>query len=434
MKYISTVTVMTNLDANDKNSDIIAQGSFATRAIHVGSAANEATGAVIPPISLSTTYAQSRVGEHKGFEYSRSNNPNREAFENQVAALENGKHGFAFASGSAAAASLLHLLGEGPSHILSIDDVYGGTSRYFRQVASLSAVETSFVPLQGRVHEDEINKHWKDHTKIVWVESPTNPTMKVVDIAHLSEIAHKKGALVVVDNTFLSPYYANPLDIGADVVLHSVSKYINGFSDVIMGILITNDEHVAQKLRFFQNAIGAVPSAFDCWLAQRGAKTLHLRAERHGDNALRLAHFLASEGVKRGWVQSKDDILYPGLPWNPHYEITVEQLSKRVRNQTKDYTQGIQTGGMLSVKFSSRVNDAGEKILENLKVFTLAESLGGVESLAELPVKMTHAGVPQAIREELGIDDCLVRFSVGVEDYEDLKNDIVAAATAIYEN
>ncbi|TIA97668.1 hypothetical protein E3P77_02956 [Wallemia ichthyophaga] len=406
--------------------------SFATRAIHVGSTPDESTGAVIPPISLSTTYAQTGVGNHKGFEYSRSNNPNREALERQIAALENGKYGFAFASGSAAASTLLHLLGHGPSHVISIDDVYGGTSRYFTHVASLLGVQTSFVPLEGTVEEAVIASNWKKHTKMIWVESPTNPTMKIVNIPHLARIAHSRDVILVVDNTFLSPYYSNPLDLGADVVLHSVSKYINGHSDVIMGVVVTKHQHLAERLRFFQNAIGSVPSAFDCWLAQRGAKTLHLRAERHGENALKLAHYFATEGVKRGWVKSKHDILYPGLPWNANYDIMKEQMSKHVKANNGDVSLGVPTGGMLSVSFSDSVSEAGEKILERLTLFSLAESLGGVESLAELPSKMTHAGIPKALREELGINQNLVRFSVGVEDYQDLENDIRRAAEDVY--
>ncbi|KAF8881772.1 Cys/Met metabolism PLP-dependent enzyme-domain-containing protein [Infundibulicybe gibba] len=347
---------------------------FGTRAIHVGSDPSEETGAVIPAISLSTTYKQSGVGIHKGFEYSRSGNPNRNALESTLASIESGGgHGIAFSSGSATTATVLQSLGPN-SHIVSVNDVYGGTFRYMTRVASENqGLETTFLDLENASDDTIISAIRGTQRSLIWIESPTNPTLRLIDISRIASIAHSHPShpIVLVDNTFLSPFYSSPLLLGADVVMHSLTKYINGHSDVVMGAVILPPHHsaLAEKLRFLQNASGAVPSAYDCWLAQRGAKTLHLRMKAHGVNALAVAKALEK---------------------SPHVE-------------------------------------EAEKFLTSTRLFTLAESLGGVESLAEHPAQMTHGSIPAKEREILGIGENLVRLSVGVEEQEDLIRDVEQA-------
>jgi len=380
------------------NNSSALSAKFATLAIHASQEPDKETGAVIPPLSLSTTFQQDEVAVHKGYEYSRSGNPTRERFEGAVAALEKAKYGLAFSSGSATTATILTSLPKG-SHVITVNDVYGGTYRYFTKVASNFDMEITFVDLADT---QKLNDQIRPNTKLLWIETPTNPTLRLVDIAEVSSIAKKHGLTLVVDNTFLSPYFQTPMDLGADIVVHSVSKYINGHCDVIMGVAVLNDESLYNRLRFLQNSIGAVPSPFDCYLAHRGLKTLHLRMEQHQKNAFAVARALEkSSRVER--------VIYPGLASHPQHELAAKQQ------------RGF--GGMVSFVLSGNFENANA-LLKNLKVFTLAESLGGVESLCELPSMMTHGSVSEEDRAKLGISDTLIRLSVGIEDMDDLVEDL----------
>jgi len=377
--------------------------SFGTLAVHAGSPIDPVTGAVIESISLSTTFAQTSVGKPVGaYEYSRSSNPNRDNFEKAIAALESAKYALAFSSGSATTAVVLQSLAAG-SHVISVSDVYGGTHRYFTQVAKAHGVNVTFTP----EIELDVAKYITEDTKLIWIESPSNPTLRLVDIRAVATVAHQHGVMVVVDNTFLSPYIQNPLDHGADIVVHSVTKYINGHSDVVMGVAAFNSEAMKERLSFLQNAIGCVPSAFDCWLAHRGLKTLHLRARESSKNASIVAAALEA---------SPNVILvnYPGLESHPHRAIAVKQHRDSMG------------GGMLSFRIKGG-SGAAERFCQLTKIFTLAESLGGVESLIEVPSSMTHAGIPKAQREAVGVFDDLIRISCGVEDAKDLKADVLQA-------
>ncbi|ROT41568.1 hypothetical protein SODALDRAFT_331314 [Sodiomyces alkalinus F11] len=376
---------------------------FGTLAVHAGSPHDAATGAVIESISLSTTFAQSAVGKPVGqYEYARSSNPNRDNFEQAIAALEHAKYALAFSSGSATTAVVLQSLAAG-SHVISVSDVYGGTHRYFTKVAKAHGVKVTFTP----EIEVDISEHITPQTRLVWIESPSNPTLRLVDIRAVATQAHKHGIMVVVDNTFLSPYVQNPLDHGADIVVHSVTKYINGHSDVVMGVAAFNSDDLKDRLGFLQNAIGAVPSAFDCWLAHRGLKTLHLRAREASHNATSVAQALeASPHVI--------SVNYPGLDSHPHRSIAKRQHRNAMG------------GGMLSFRIKGG-HDAAERFCQLTSIFTLAESLGGVESLVEVPSSMTHAGIPRDQREAVGVFDDLVRISCGVEDAEDLTRDVLQA-------
>ncbi|KAH3902902.1 cystathionine gamma-lyase CYS3 SCDLUD_000497 [Saccharomycodes ludwigii] len=380
---------------------------FGTLAIHAGTHI-DIHGSVIEPISLSTTYKQSSPAEPLGaYEYSRSSNPNRKNFEDAVAALEKGKYGLAFSSGSATTAIVVQSLPQG-SHAVSIGDVYGGTHRYFTQVANNHGVDTDFT---NNLIED-LPKLIKDNTKLVWLESPTNPTLKVTDIKLVSEIVKtiNKDILVVVDNTFSSPYLCNPLTLGADIVVHSATKYINGHSDVVLGVLATNNEAIYERLQFLQNAVGAIPSPFDSWLAHRGLKTLHLRVTQAALSATKIAELLsASDKVIA--------VNYPGLPTHPDYEI--------VKKQHRDALGG----GMISFRIKGGA-EAAAKFSSSTRLFTLAESLGGIESLLEVPAVMTHGGIPKEHREASGVYDDLIRLSVGIEDVDDLLQDIKEALEA----
>ncbi|GJE86713.1 cystathionine gamma-lyase [Phanerochaete sordida] len=405
---------------------------FGTRAIHVGSEPNAETGAVIPAISLATTYRQEAIGVHKGFEYSRSGNPNRNALEETLAAIETGgAFGIAFASGSSTTATVLQSLGA-DAHIISVNDVYGGTFRYMTRVAKVNQnLETTFLDLEN-VDDDTIAAAIRPNTKLIWIESPTNPTLRLIDIPRVVAVAHAhpSNPLVLVDNTFLSPYYSSPLLQGADIVMHSLTKYVNGHSDVVMGALILPPRHAElnNTLRFFQNAIGAVPSPYDCWLAQRGAKTLHLRMKAHGTNALAVATALA----KSPYVE---EIIYPGLASHPRHELAYRSLAPHARKFVDAHLAahgedgGFPYGGMLSFRIRGGLAQA-DKFLTSTRLFTLAESLGGVESLGEHPAKMTHGSIPEAERLALGITDNLVRLSVGVEDADDLVADVEQALEA----
>ncbi|SCU78881.1 LAME_0A06238g1_1 [Lachancea meyersii CBS 8951] len=383
---------------------VLPSDKFATKAIHAG-AHTDVHGSVIEPISLSTTFKQHAPAQPVGqYEYSRSQNPNRKNLEDAVAALENAKFGLAFSSGSATTAVILQSLPQG-SHAVSIGDVYGGTHRYFTKVANAHGVETTFT----NDLVQELPKLVKDNTKLVWIESPTNPTLKVTDIALVSETVRKINPeiLLVVDNTFLSPYLSNPLNFGADIVVHSATKYINGHSDVVMGVLATNNESLHQKLQFLQNAIGAIPSPFDAWLAHRGLKTLHLRVRQASQSATKIAQFLAESSA----VES---VNYPGLPTHPNYDV--------VKKQHRDALGG----GMISFRIKGGA-EAAAKFSSTTRLFTLAESLGGIESLLEVPAVMTHGGIPKDQREASGVFDNLIRLSVGIEDTDDLLDDIKAA-------
>ncbi|KAF9876510.1 cystathionine gamma-lyase [Colletotrichum karsti] len=378
--------------------------NFGTLAVHAGSPHDPVTGAVIEPISLSTTFAQTAVGKPVGvYEYSRSSNPNRDNFEKAVAALEHAKYALAFSSGSATTAVVLQSLAAG-SHVISVSDVYGGTHRYFTQVAKAHGVKVTFTP----EIEVDISAHITPATKLVWIESPSNPTLRLVDIRAVVTQAHQHGIQVVVDNTFLSPYVQNPLDHGADIVVHSVTKYINGHSDVVMGVAAFNSDDLKARLGFLQNAIGAVPSAFDCWLAHRGLKTLHLRARQATVNATAVAEALEA---------ATDNVIavnYPGLDSHPHRAIAKKQHRDAMG------------GGMLSFRIKGG-HPAAERFCQLTKIFTLAESLGGVESLVEVPSSMTHAGIPKDQREAVGVFDDLVRISCGIEDTDDLRRDVLNA-------
>ncbi|KAH8117193.1 Cys/Met metabolism PLP-dependent enzyme-domain-containing protein [Phellopilus nigrolimitatus] len=415
--------------------------SFGTRAVHTASEPSQETGAVIPPISLSTTYAQSAVGVHKGYEYTRSGNPNRDQLETLLASLESGgAYGLAFASGSATTATVLQALGT-DAHVLSVNDVYGGTFRYMTKVSNL---QTTFLDLENE-SDEAIYNAIKPNTKLIWIESPTNPTLRLISIERIVAVArsHPANPLVLVDSTFLSPYYQSPLLAGADIVLHSLTKYINGHSDVLMGALVLPARHteLAARLRFLQNAIGAVPGAFDCWLAQRGAKTLHLRMRQHGRGALRVARFLQSRVG-----HEVRDVVYPGLAGHPRNALAYASLSPHARTWVdglgdRAEAGGFPYGGMVSFRILPRTASGapvaeaqGEKthataeaFLTSLRLFTLAESLGGVESLAELPSMMTHGSIPPAERANLGIGDDLIRLSCGIEDEEDLVQDVKQA-------
>ena len=374
-----------------------------TRAIHGGQAPDPSTGAVMVPIYATSTYAQSSPGEHQGFEYSRTHNPTRFAWERCVASLEGGSRGFAFASGLAATSTILELLDSG-DHVVAMDDLYGGSYRLFERVRRRSAgLDFSFVDLtDAAAFEAAITPK----TKLVWVETPTNPLLKIVDLAAVSAIAKKHGLLMVVDNTFASPALQRPLEHGADLVMHSATKYLNGHSDMVGGMVVVGDNaELAEQLAFLQNSVGAVQGPFDSFLALRGAKTLHLRMRAHCENAMALARFLEKH-------PSVEKVIYPGLESHPHHALAKRQMDG--------------FGGMLSVCVKGGYERA-KKLCERLELFTLAESLGGVESLVNHPAVMTHASIPPDRRAALGITDNLVRLSVGVEDVEDLVADLERA-------
>lgn len=377
---------------------------FGTRAIHAGQEPDAATGAIMTPIFQTSTYVQTSPGEHTGYEYSRTQNPTRHALEDCVASLEGADHGISFASGCAATTSILHLLETG-DHVVSGDDVYGGTYRLFTQVFEQMGVGFSFVDMTDL---DTFEASLTDSTRLVWLESPTNPLLKICDIAEICDIAHARGITVVVDNTFMSPYFQNPLELGADMVVHSTTKFINGHSDVVGGVVVTDDEETAEQLHFLQNSIGAVPGPMDCWLVLRGLKTLHVRMRQHQANARRIATFLEEH-------DAVDRVLYPGLNSHPQYDIAQRQMSG--------------PGGMITFFLKDGL-DKARCMLESVDVFALAESLGGVESLIEHPAIMTHASVPKDVRDELGITDGLVRLSVGIEDGDDLLSDLDQALDA----
>ncbi|MDG1322302.1 MAG: PLP-dependent aspartate aminotransferase family protein, partial [Porticoccaceae bacterium] len=379
---------------NDRNKK---QG-FSTKAIHAGQQPDPSTGAIMTPIYASSTYVQQSPGVHQGYEYSRSHNPTRKALEDCIAALENGSAGYAFASGMSATATVLELLDSG-DHVIAMDDLYGGTYRLFENVRKRSAgLEFTFANLSDL---DNLESALQDNTKMIWVESPTNPLLKLVNLQAVAEFARKHNLIAVCDNTFCSPYVQKPLDYGFDLVVHSATKYINGHSDVVGGIVVCGQDLVEQMF-YLSNAIGSIMSPFDSFLVMRSLKTLSIRMERHCDSAMQVAQYLEQH-------EAIEKVYYPGLQSHPQHELAKQQMNG--------------FGGMISVVLKGGLASA-KTFLENTHLFSLAESLGGVESLIEHPAIMTHASVPEAIRNEIGIVDGLVRLSVGIETLEDLIADI----------
>jgi len=371
---------------------------FSTRAVHAGQEPDRASGAVVVPIYQTSTFAQEAVGKHRGYEYSRTGNPTRAALEQCIASLEGGAHGLAFASGMAAEAAIMQLL-KPNDHTVAVDDLYGGTYRLFRRVLEPMGLSFSFVDGSDL---EAVERALTERTRLLWVETPTNPLLKLVDIEAVSKLAHANGALVVVDNTFMSPYFQRPLSLGADIVVHSATKYLGGHSDVIGGTLVVNRDDLLERLAFLQNAVGGVPGPLDAWLVLRGLKTLAVRMREHDRNARLVAAFL-SEHPKVARV------FYPGLPSNPQRELALRQMSG--------------FGGMISFEVKGGLEPA-RHVVERTQLFTLAESLGGVESLIELPAAMTHSSIPTETRRAHGVADGLVRLSVGIEDVADLISDL----------
>lgn len=372
---------------------------FNTKVIHGGQEPDKAYGAVMQPIYQTTTYAQTTPGGHKGFAYSRTHNPTRGALERAFASLENGAYGLAFSSGMAAIDAVLKLFKTG-DEVIATSDIYGGTYRLFTQIYKDFGIKFHFIGIE---EIDEIESYISENTKLLWLETPTNPMMQIVDINAVSKVSKKHDLLLAVDNTFATPYLQRPLELGADIVMHSATKYLGGHSDVIMGGLIVRDKEIADKLYFIQNASGAIAGPQDCFLMLRGLKTLHVRMQRHCENAKAVADYLAQH-------PKIEKVYWPGFPEHPNHDVAKKQM--------KDF------GGMLS--FTTKNNNFEEaiKIVEKFKVFTLAESLGGIESLAGHPASMTHASIPKEEREKAGVVDSLIRLSVGIEDMEDIIEDL----------
>lgn len=387
------------------------ESGFSTKALHVGQEPEGMTGAIIPPIFATSTYVQESPGVHKGFDYARSHNPTRYAYERCVAALEGGVAGFGFSSGLAASSTVLELL-PAHSHIIAGDDLYGGTYRLFERVRKQSmGLEVTYVDLSDpKTVRANLEAARRPNTKMVWVETPTNPLLKVVDLSQVADFASKEGYISVCDNTFASPYLQQPLQYGFSLVVHSATKYLNGHSDVVGGIVITgSNREITERMGFLQNAIGSVPSPFDCFLILRGVKTLAVRMDRSSANALEIASFLERH-------PQVERVIYPGLKSHPQYEVAHHQMRAG--------------GGMISMIIKGGL-EASRTFLETVRVFSLAESLGGVESLIEHPAIMTHASIPKEIREKTGIVDGFIRLSVGIEDLADLRADLEAGFKAV---
>lgn len=379
---------------NSNNKEL----GFSTRAIHAGQQPDPTTGAIMTPVYLTSTYVQESPGVHKGWEYSRTHNPTRKAYENCIANLENGKFGFAFASGCAATTTILSML-KNNDHVIVMDDLYGGTFRLFDKVLRPLGLNFTFVDLTD---SQNFLKAVKPETKLVWLESPTNPTMKLADIQAIAKMAKERNIISVVDNTFMSPVFQRPLDLGADITVHSATKYLGGHSDMIGGAAVTNRADLAERLAFLSNSMGGIQSPFDSFLALRSLKTLPIRMKAHEANALRIAEFLEKH-------PKVEKVIYPGLKSHPQHELAKKQM--------------MGFGGMITFYIKGDLNSA-RKFLEKVEIFSLAESLGGVESLIEHPAIMTHASVPAEKRAELGISDTLIRLSVGIEDINDLIRDL----------
>ncbi len=378
---------------------------FATKAVHAGVEPDPTTGAIMTPIYQTSTYVQASPGKHKGYEYARTQNPTRDALQKSLAALENGKHGFCFASGLAAIDTVIKTLNSG-DEVVACNDLYGGTYRLFRRVFEKYGIKFHFVDMS---HAENIRAYMNENTKLVWIETPTNPLLNIIDIEAAAAIAHEFGALLGVDNTFASPYLQTPLDLGADIVMHSVTKYLSGHSDVVMGALITNSDELAQQFGFLQNASGAVPGPQDCFLVLRGIKTLHLRMQAHCANGEKITQYLlAHPRIGHVW--------HPSLPSHPNHAIAKKQMSG--------------FGGMLSFTLKDDSVETALKVLEKFELFSLAESLGGVESLCGHPASMTHASIPKEEREKAGLKDSLIRLSIGIEDADDLIADLAQALNA----
>jgi len=375
---------------------------FNSATIHGGQSPDPAYGAVMPPIYQTSTYAQTTPGGHKGYEYSRTHNPTRTALEKSLASIENGKHGLAFASGLAAMDAVMKLLSPG-NEVISTHDLYGGSYRLFTKIFEDFGIKFHFVPMENTAR---ISETINDNTRLIWVETPTNPMMNVIDIAAIAKVAKEHNLLLAVDNTFASPYLQQPLNFGADIVMHSATKYLAGHSDVVLGSLVVNDDSLKERLSFIQNASGAVPGPMDSFLTLRGIKTLHVRLQRHCENGKAVAEYLANHpGVEK--------VFWPGFETHPNHDVAKAQM--------KDF------GGMLSFIPKGADYNAAMKIVEKLQLFTLAESLGGVESLAGHPASMTHASIPKEEREKSGVVDALIRLSVGIEDAQDLIEDLAQA-------
>lgn len=398
---------MASQQQEEINTNVPRFANFSTGALHAGQEPERWNSrAVIPPISLSTTFKQDSPGEHHGFEYSRSGNPTQQSLEECIAKIEGGKYGMVFSSGLGCSSTLMMLMKTG-DHIICMDDVYGGTNRLFSKVFTHFGLTFDFVDCRDVSLVEA--KIVEGKTKMIWIETPTNPTMRIVDIENVSKVAHKyKDIIVVVDNTFMSPYFQRPLMWGADIAFNSVTKYINGHTDVVMGCVALNDEALYKRIKFLQNAAGAVTSPFDCFLVNRGAKTLAVRMERHQKNALAVAHYLEKHHMVL-------KVIYPGLKSHPQHEL--------VKKQCTGYS------GMISFEIKGDLETA-KVFLRTVKMFCLAESLGGIESLIEHPAIMTHASVDPADRVKLGISDTFIRLSVGIEDIEDLIDDVSKALDA----
>ncbi|PZX55574.1 cystathionine beta-lyase [Algoriphagus chordae] len=379
---------------------------FGTKAIHAGIEPDPSTGAIMTPIYQTSTYVQNSLDGHQEYAYARSQNPTRTALQQNLAALENGKHGICFSSGVAAIDAVIRLFSPG-DEIITTNDLYGGTYRLFTKVYEKYGIHFKFVSMS---EASSIAEHISENTKMIWVETPTNPMMNIIDIAAVAKLSTGNKIILAVDNTFASPYLQNPLDLGADIVMHSVTKYLGGHSDVVMGALVVNDEELAKKLLFIQNTCGAVPAPQDCFLVIRGIKTLHLRMERHSQNGKTIAGYLKNH-------PKVDKVYWPGFEDHPNHEIATKQM--------RDF------GGMISFSLLGNKESDARKVMENFHIFALAESLGGVESLCGHPATMTHASIPKEEREKVGLVDSLIRLSVGVEDAEDLKNDLANALSKI---
>ncbi|MCK6468100.1 MAG: cystathionine gamma-synthase [Candidatus Brocadia sinica] len=374
---------------------------FETRAIHAGCEPDAGTGAIMTPIFQTSTYVQESPGKHKGYDYSRTHNPTRTALEKNIASLEEGNYGLAFSSGMSAILTIIQLFNPG-DHIICCDDVYGGTFRLFDKVLKRYKLEFDFADL---TNPQSLERYTRDNTKLVWLESPSNPLLKLIDIETIVRTAKKENIFIVVDNTFATPFFQKPLKLGADIVMHSTTKYLNGHSDVIGGALVTNNRELYDKLQFLQNAAGAVPGPFDCFLVLRGIKTLAVRMERHAENAMRIAQFLETHPKVRRAI-------YPGLKSHPQHGLARKQMAG--------------FGGIITFFIKGGLEEA-RRFLERVRIFSLAESLGGVESLIEHPAIMTHASLPKEVREKLGISDELIRVSVGIENVDDLIGDLEKA-------
>ena len=375
---------------------------FATKAIHAGIEPDPSTGAIMTPIYQTSTFVQESPGKHKGYEYARTHNPTRTALQNALAALENGAYGLCYASGLAATDAVLKLFRPG-DEIIATSDLYGGTYRIMKRIYEAYGLIFHFVDMS---HMDNIAGIVTDKTKLVWIETPTNPLLRIIDIEAVTNLCKQKGIYCAVDNTFASPYLQNPLDSGADIVMHSVTKYLGGHSDTVMGALITNNGELARQLQFIQNATGAVPGPQDCFLVLRGIKTLHIRMQRHCENALKIAQWLEAH-------PKVSKVHYPGLPSHTGHALASRQM--------KDF------GGMLSFELRGDSYEEAMHVMENLHLFSLAESLGGVESLCSHPASMTHASIPKEERMKVGLKDTLIRLSVGIEDADDLIADLEQA-------